>query len=110
MSKAAKPRGVKCLNQEHQVFRFGENAWKNCLQQKRKKGSLNYTIKKDVASALMMRKGQPLWAYTAEELNSKRKVIILFTDGKERDGHSEDLDEWRREGGGDYAERKVGKK
>ena len=97
------------MHQGYQVFRFGENAWKSYLQQKRKKGSLTHTIKKDVATSLTMRKGQPVFAYTATELNSNRKVIIIFVDGRERDGHSEDVDEWKKQGGGSYAERKVGK-
>ena len=36
-------------------------------------------------------------------------VLITYLDGKERDGASDEVDEWKKQGGGSYAERKVDK-
>ena len=92
-----------------EVFKFGESGWLSHLQQKRKKGSFAYTIRKEVVSAFTLRRGQPLFSYTASELETNRLVLITYLDGKERDGASDEVDEWKEQGGGSYAERKVSK-
>ena len=76
-------------------------------RKKRKKGSISVTVKKEIATALTMRKGQPVYSYVAKEIDTNRSVILIYTDGKERDGASDEVDEWKRDGGGAYAERKA---
>ena len=95
------------MQQKFLVLKLGDFAWLSYVQKKRKKGSISITVKKEIATALAIRKGQPVYSYVGKELETNRDVIIVYTDGKERDGCSEDVDEWRHNGGAGYAGRKV---
>lgn len=64
--------------------------WKSYYQIKR--GTTRVSIKKEVAVGLALRKGQPAFGYLGVELNSNRKIIVFFPDGRERDGEKDDRD------------------
>ena len=80
-------------------------AWKTSVQQKR--STTRFSVKKDVALAEGLEKGQPIFAYLCVDLATNRKLVAFYLDGKEFNGRSLDIDVWRGEGGGNYAKRKL---
>ena len=45
------------MQQKILVLKLGDYAWLSYVQKKRKKGSISITVKKEIATALAMRKG-----------------------------------------------------
>ena len=83
-----------------------QQSWKTYYQIQR--GCTRVTIKKDIAQGQGMEKGQPVWLNLAEDIDG-RTVIYFYVDGREWNGRAIDLDKWKRDGGGSYAERKTNK-
>lgn len=93
------------MSKEFIVIERLSQAWKTSVQQKR--GTTRLSIKKDVALAEGLEKGQPMFAYLCLDLATNRKLVAFYLDGKEFNGRSRDIDAWRGEGGGNYAKRKL---